>query len=452
MLRHLLQALVLLQLASAVLATKDAEPPRIVISPRDQTVVTGGTAAFTCMADGNPQPQIEWRKSGKRLFSWRYTVTEMTGGSVLRIDPVRSGKEDATYECLAENGVGDPARAQFKLTVLDEYTIPQGFPRFEVVPKPQGVELNRSVVLPCEAQGEPEPKISWLRNVIPINMTNPRYSLAASGSLEISDAQEEDQGNYECIAENTVGTAISTTATLFVRVRRVPPYFAIPPERTYEVSPGAALNLTCVAVGAPMPFVRWRKGRVDLTAYGEPTLGRNDLMLEDIRESANYSCVASSPLGSIERVSQVLVREGENQSLTYSRVGDTRADFDNRTDENATSTVRSGSAASERRYTGFIGTTCKRSRSHDRRGRNHAYRSSWARWHAVLTPQKSVTEEARVRIALLQEEHALRMRLIQEDHDDVLKKRDAEHKLKMEVLRLQKEVQDFVLKRLQQGE
>ncbi|XP_037288129.2 tyrosine-protein phosphatase Lar isoform X1 [Rhipicephalus microplus] len=451
MLRHLLQALVLLQLASAVLATKDAEPPRIVISPRDQTVVTGGTAAFTCMADGNPQPQIEWRKSGKRLFSWRYTVTEMTGGSVLRIDPVRSGKEDATYECLAENGVGDPARAQFKLTVLDEYTIPQGFPRFEVVPKPQGVELNRSVVLPCEAQGEPEPTISWLRNVIPINMTNPRYSLAASGSLEISDAQEEDQGNYECIAENSVGTAISTTATLFVRVRRVPPYFASPPERTYEVYPGAALNLTCVAVGAPMPFVQWLRGRVDLAAYGEPTLGRNDLMLEDIRESANYSCVASSPLGSIERVSQVLVREGENQSLTYSRVGDTWADFDNRTDENATSTVRSGSAASSADTRTSLARPASVADLMTAEGETTLTEAAGLAG-TLSSPQKSVAEEARVRIALLQEEHALRMRLIQEDHDDVLKKRDAEHKLKMEVLRLQKEVQDFVLKRLQQGE
>lgn len=414
-------------------------------------MVTGGTAAFTCMADGNPQPQIEWRKSGKRLFSWRYTVTEMTGGSVLRIDPVRGGKEDATYECLAENGVGDPARAQFKLTVLDEYTTPQGFPRFEVVPKPQGVELNRSVLLPCEAQGEPEPKISWLRNVIPINMTNPRYSLAASGSLEISDAQEEDQGNYECIAENSVGTAISTTATLFVRVRRVPPYFAIPPERTYEVPPGAALNLTCVAVGAPMPFVHWRRGRVDLAAYSEPTLGRNDLMLEDIRESANYSCVASSPLGSIEHVSQVLVREGENQSLTYSRVGDTWADFDNRTDGNASAPVRSGSAASSADTRASLERPGSVADLMTAEGETMLTEASGLAG-TLSSPRKGVEEEARVRIALLQEEHALRVRLIQEDHDDVLKKRDAEHKLKMEVLRLQKEVQEFVLKRLQQGE
>uniref|UniRef100_L7M5R8 protein-tyrosine-phosphatase n=1 Tax=Rhipicephalus pulchellus TaxID=72859 RepID=L7M5R8_RHIPC len=283
-------------------------PPSIVVFPRDQTVVTGRVAVFVCTAVGNPRPQIEWRKNGKRVSTNRYTVTEMTGGSVLRIDPVRAGKDNATYECLAENGVGEPVRAQFTLTVLEENQIPPGFPHFKLLPNLQGVERNRSALLPCKAEGDPEPRLSWLRNDIPVDMSNPRYSLAAAGSLQIFDAQEEDQGNYECIAENSVGTAISPMATLFVRVRRVPPYFSIPPESTYEVSPGATLNLTCVAVGSPMPFVRWRKGHVDLTADSEVPVGRNVLVLENVRESANYTCVAGSTLGSIEHVSQVLVQ------------------------------------------------------------------------------------------------------------------------------------------------
>lgn len=38
-----------------------------------------------------------------------------------------------------------------------------------------------------------------------------------SDSLQISDAEEEDQGNYECMAENSHGSALSVMATLFVR-------------------------------------------------------------------------------------------------------------------------------------------------------------------------------------------------------------------------------------------
>ncbi|XP_037527498.1 receptor-type tyrosine-protein phosphatase F-like [Rhipicephalus sanguineus] len=169
-----------------------------------------------------------------------------------------------------------------------------------------------------------------------------------AGSLHISDAQEEDQGRYECVAENSVGTAISPFANLLVRaVRRVAPYFAIPPESTYEVSPGAALNLTCVAVGSPMPYMRWRKGGVDLTADGEDVVSRSVLVLENVRESANYTCVASSSLGVIEHDSQVIVQEDDDQpqSPTYSQVRDAWADFDNRTDQNATTTVGLDSAA-----------------------------------------------------------------------------------------------------------
>lgn len=38
-----------------------------------------------------------------------------------------------------------------------------------------------------------------------------------SGALQISDSQETDQGKYECVAENTVGTQHATTMQLWVR-------------------------------------------------------------------------------------------------------------------------------------------------------------------------------------------------------------------------------------------
>lgn len=79
---------------------------------------TERVASFICSAIGNPKPQIEWRKNGKRLVTLRYTVLEIPNGSVLRIEPVRPGRDNATYECLAENGVGEPVRAQADLSVL----------------------------------------------------------------------------------------------------------------------------------------------------------------------------------------------------------------------------------------------------------------------------------------------------------------------------------------------
>lgn len=56
----------------------------------------------------------------------RYQVSGMdsaagpnANGAVLRIEPVRAQRDDATYECVAENGVGDAVTAVATLTVFE---------------------------------------------------------------------------------------------------------------------------------------------------------------------------------------------------------------------------------------------------------------------------------------------------------------------------------------------
>lgn len=72
--------------------------------------------------------------------------------------------------------------------------------------------------------------------------------------------------------------------------------------------PGGSVNLTCVAVGAPMPYVKWISGEVELTREVEMPIGRNVLELTNIRQSANYTCVAISSLGMIETTAQIIVK------------------------------------------------------------------------------------------------------------------------------------------------
>lgn len=92
-------------------------------------------------------------------------------------------------------------------------------------------------------------------------------------------------------------------------MRRLPPNFSIRPPAVSEVMMGASLNLTCVAVGAPMPYVKWRKEpAIDMTPDDKLPIGKNVLMLSDIKESGNYTCIAASDLGVIETVSSVRVQ------------------------------------------------------------------------------------------------------------------------------------------------
>lgn len=96
---------------------------------------------------------------------------------------------------------------------------------------------------------------------------------------------------------------------VIVPVVRVAPHFSIPPENV-EVMPGGSVNLTCVAVGSPMPHVRWRVGATEMTpedSYAQTPIGRSDLVLKDIMESATYTCVASSNLGTVEASAEVRV-------------------------------------------------------------------------------------------------------------------------------------------------
>lgn len=96
-------------------------------------------------------------------------------------------------------------------------------------------------------------------------------------------------------------------------VRRVPPRFSIPPTDN-DIMPGGSVNITCVAVGSPMPYVKWMLGAEDLTPEDDMPIGRNVLELTDVRQSANYTCVAMSTLGVIEAMAQITVK-GEGAFL-----------------------------------------------------------------------------------------------------------------------------------------
>ncbi|XP_038143621.1 receptor-type tyrosine-protein phosphatase F-like isoform X15 [Cyprinodon tularosa] len=302
--------LLLFLLGSKVISSLADNRPQFIKTPEDQTGVSGGVASFVCQASGEPRPRITWMKKGKKVSSQRFEVIEFDdgSGSVLRIQPLRTHRDEAIYECTATNSV-DEIHASAKLTVLDEDQIPHGFPVIDMGPQLKVVERTRTATMLCAASGNPDPEISWYKDMLPvdINSSNGRIKQLRSGALQIENSEMSDQGKYECVAMNSAGTRYSAPANLYVRVRRVPPRFSIPPTNQ-EVMPGGSVNLTCVAVGSPMPFVKWTMGQLELTKEEELPLGRNVLEVTNIRESANYTCVAMSSLGVIDATAQVIVK------------------------------------------------------------------------------------------------------------------------------------------------
>ncbi|KAK9980785.1 hypothetical protein ABG768_000372 [Culter alburnus] len=309
----------LLILLSVLQLAHTQTAPRFTRMPTDQIGVQGGVASFVCQATGDPQPKITWSRKGKKVTNQRFEVIEFEdgSGSVLRVQPLRTPRDEAIYECVASNDIGE-ITASTRLSVLREDQLPAGFPSIDMGPQLKVVERSRTATMLCAASGTPDPEITWFKDFLPIDThTHGRIKQLRSGgtpirgALQIDQSEETDQGKYECVATNSEGTRYSTPANLYVRgtalMRRIPPRFSVPP-MDYEIMPGGSVNISCQAVGVPMPYVKWMLGAEDLTPEDDMPIGRNVLELTDVRQSANYTCVAMSTLGVIETVAQITVK------------------------------------------------------------------------------------------------------------------------------------------------
>ncbi|CAL2032981.1 unnamed protein product [Caenorhabditis brenneri] len=312
--------LLILLMINTVLITgtsaKEDDPARLVVRPDSSTVVDESKISFFCRADGNPLPSVIWRVNGKSISDHnRISIKSLsTGLSTLRFERVSVDDNATVVSCSADNGVANPVVAEASLTVVPRDKLPTGFPQIELHPSLKSVEQGKTAYVSCRVRGDPRAKVLWLRDLIPLDIrADGRYSVSTignPGALMIQHAREEDQGKYECIARNSLGVAHSKAANLYVKVRRVPPYFSYKLERQYVVGVGGNINLTCVAVGYPMPRVFWKK--TDFMVLDDPStapIGKNVLTLTHVESTENFTCVAVSQLGNIEATTTVIAKE-----------------------------------------------------------------------------------------------------------------------------------------------
>ncbi|XP_026527075.1 receptor-type tyrosine-protein phosphatase delta [Notechis scutatus] len=213
-------------------------PPKFARTPLDQTGVSGGVASFICQATGDPRPKIVWNKKGKKVSNQRFEVIEFDdgSGSVLRIQPLRTPRDEAIYECVASNSVGEIS-VSTRLTVLREDQIPRGFPTIDMGPQLKVVERTRTATMLCAASGNPDPEITWFKDFLPVDTSNNNGRIKqlrseSIGALQIELSEESDQGKYECVATNTAGTRYSAPANLYVRALPKPPGTPVVTEST----------------------------------------------------------------------------------------------------------------------------------------------------------------------------------------------------------------------------
>uniref|UniRef100_A0A673IBQ3 Hemicentin-1 n=1 Tax=Sinocyclocheilus rhinocerous TaxID=307959 RepID=A0A673IBQ3_9TELE len=165
----------------------------------------GGNAILNCEVRGDPLPTIQWSKKGINVqISNR--IRQLDNGSLAIYGTV---SEDAgNYMCVATNDAGVVERT-VTLTL-------QRSPSITAEPVETVVDTGSTVVLNCQAEGEPAPVIEWSRQGWPM-LGNERITMLNNSSLRFSSAQKEDTAEYECVARNLLGSVL-VRVTLTVRV------------------------------------------------------------------------------------------------------------------------------------------------------------------------------------------------------------------------------------------
>ena len=77
------------------------------------------------------------------------------------------------------------------------------------------------MTLSCNVSGNPEPSISWSKDELQVNATiNSGISFSADKTqLTITKAKRTDNGNYRCVANNSLGIATSDAAIVNVQCK-----------------------------------------------------------------------------------------------------------------------------------------------------------------------------------------------------------------------------------------
>ncbi|KAJ0029354.1 hypothetical protein NQD34_004351 [Periophthalmus magnuspinnatus] len=179
--------------------------PRIIAGPQNITVSLHQTVVLECVATGNPWPIISWSRADSKPIDV-YNAKVLGNGNLVITDV--NVKHNGVYLCRATTpGTRNYTIAAANLTVL----VPPS-----IVEKPESQTRPRAGTarFMCQAEGEPPPRISWLKNGEEVHL-NGRIKLYNS-KLVITQIIPEDDAIYQCVAESEQGSVLSLARLIVV--------------------------------------------------------------------------------------------------------------------------------------------------------------------------------------------------------------------------------------------
>ncbi|XP_077149784.1 brother of CDO [Ranitomeya variabilis] len=190
-----------------------AEAARIIYPPVAQTIIVtkGQSLILECVAGGMPPPKVSWAKDGADVSGQNKTRFLLTN---LLIEAT-SEEDSGTYTCTATNGIGDGGLAFifYNVQVFEP-------PEVDMESSQQMVTWGQSAKFTCNVRGNPQPSVVWLRNAMPL-LPSSRHKISRR-ILRVTSVGPEDDGIYQCVAENEVGSAQTLTFLMTSRTGALP--------------------------------------------------------------------------------------------------------------------------------------------------------------------------------------------------------------------------------------
>ncbi|NXT33200.1 DSCL1 protein, partial [Pelecanoides urinatrix] len=244
-----------------------------------------------CVVSSGDMPiHITWRKDGHVILSGSgVTIESKEFMSSLQISSV-SLKHNGNYTCIASNDAATVSRERQLIVRVP--------PRFVVQPNNQDGIYGKAGVLNCSVDGYPPPKVMWKhakgsgnpQQYHPIPLTG-RIQILPNSSLLIRHVLEEDIGYYLCQASNGVGTDISKSMFLTVKI---PAMITSHPNTTIAIK-GQTKELNCTARGERPIIIRWEKGDTVIDPdrnmrYAIATKDNGDEVISTLKVRGRGSC------------------------------------------------------------------------------------------------------------------------------------------------------------------
>ncbi|XP_053126181.1 neural cell adhesion molecule 1 isoform X2 [Hemicordylus capensis] len=270
-------------------------------APSPQEFKEGEDAVIVCDVVSSLPPTIMWKHMGRDVVLKKDVRFVVLSNNYLQIRGIKK-TDEGMYRCegrILARGEVDFRDIRVIVNVPPTVRSRQGTLNATA-------NLSQSVTLVCDADGFPEPIISWTKDGESIERgeDEEKYGFSYDGSeLTIRKVEKNDEAEYVCIAENKAG---EHDATIHLKVFAKPKITYVENNTAMELDDH--ITLTCEASGDPIPSITWRTSTRNISNEEKTLDGRivvrsharvSSLTLKDVQytDAGEYVCIASNTIG-----------------------------------------------------------------------------------------------------------------------------------------------------------